>query len=97
MITIEQHDHVQQDIVCVHYAIYLLYRYAADGSRREGDWINDLLDGFATFTCKSCNKSEEVSEGSKHLGTVKIERWRQGRRIGDGARERSPIVNVLVG
>ena len=78
------------------FTIYLLWRYAADGSRREGDWKNDLLDGFTTFTCKSCNQDEEVSEESKISDIVKIERWRRGRRIGDGARERSPIVNVLV-
>ena len=78
-------------------AIYLLYRYASDGSRREGEWINDLLDGFVTFTCNSCIKSEDVAEGSKQSGTIKIERWRRGKRIGDGVRERSPNVNTLVG
>ena len=80
--------------------MYLLLRYAADGNRREGEWVDDLLHGFVTFTCKSCRNNNNVSnhediQQSENLDVTKIERWRRGRRISDGVSERSPIVNFF--
>ena len=77
--------------------------YSVDGNRREGNWIDDQLHGFVTFTCKSCNKENENihlsakdrSRGSEQKDVTKIERWRKGRRISDGVSERSPFVNVF--
>jgi len=76
--------------------------YAADGNRREGQWIDDQLHGFVTFTCKSCNtknrgnlRRENGSDQSKQIDVTKIERWRKGRRISDGVSERSPLVNLF--
>jgi len=77
--------------------------YAADGNRREGQWIDDQLHGFVTFTCKSCNTKplrgnsgqENGTEQSKQIDVTKIERWRRGRRISDGVSERSPLVNLF--
>ena len=83
---------------------YFCYeRYAADGNRREGQWIDDQLHGFVTFTCKSCNTKsikgtlvqENGPEQSKQIDVTKIERWRKGRRISDGVSERSPLVNLF--
>ena len=79
-------------------------RYAADGNRREGQWIDDKLHGFVTFTCTSCNhnnnskstnKENDFSGQSKQIDVTKIERWRKGRRISDGVSERSPLVNLF--
>ena len=39
---------------------YLFVRYAADGNRREGQWIDDQLHGFVTFTCRSCNNNNTL-------------------------------------
>ena len=83
---------------------YLFVRYAADGNRREGQWIDDQLHGFVTFTCRSCNNNNDsissneengFSEESKRIDVTKIERWRKGRRISDGVSERSPLVNLF--
>ena len=83
---------------------YWFARYAADGNRREGQWIDDQLHGFVTFTCRSCNKNNDskltieengFSEKSKRIDVTKIERWRKGRRISDGVSERSPLVNLF--
>ena len=79
-------------------------RYAADGNRREGQWIDDQLHGFVTFTCRSCNNNNDskstteengFSEKTKRIDVTKIERWRKGRRISDGVSERSPLVNLF--
>ena len=85
------------------YISCLCLSYSADGNRREGNWIDDQLHGFVTFTCKSCNKenknidlsAKDRSRGSKQKDVTKIERWRKGRRISDGVSERSPLVNVF--
>ena len=100
---------VYQDVVMIlsflcltFYKIVLFMRYAADGNRREGQWIDDQLHGFVTFTCKSCNtknrgnlRRENGSDQSKQIDVTKIERWRKGRRISDGVSERSPLVNLF--